>query len=367
VAEPLLQLCGTLCAKSFIVALAALAATASFAQSSVTLSGTYSVSYQKDLTSTTANPAFAGSATTAPTAAKLNFGEAKGFAVTDASFKLAAVEDLGGGLKASFDTLFETGAQRGALLTRADSGLGLSGGFGAVAVRNTRTSDLIASIGSAAISLPDGLYDSTGIVSRAAIDTVSYTTPAINGFTGSFTIVENNEGNIAAATTNKGANVIGVAYANGPLAVAAAFKSKPTSAAAVTGLTGKANTELSVSYDFGVAKVAYAFDGASAEGTSSALLVADGAGTILTAAQAQAIANLQTKSGQGLSVTVPMGALTFGANYFKRDVAKVTEIGVSYALSKRTALNVATGKKSGLDVAAGYNGTQNRVQLKHTF
>jgi hypothetical protein len=117
-----------------------------------------------------------------------------------------------------------------------------------------------------------------------------------------------------------------------------------------------------VSYDLGVAKVAYAYDSASVEGTSSAT-----AGAFSSAANAQAVANLQTKSAQGMSVTVPMGALTFGANYFKRDVAKVTEFGVSYALSKRTALNVATGKKSGLAENLGYNGTQNRVQLKHTF
>jgi len=354
--------------KKTLIALAVLAASgASFAQSSVTLSGTYSVSYQKDLTSTTANPAFAGSATTAPTAAKLTFGEAKGLAVTDANLKLAAVEDLGGGLKASFDYLLETAAQRGALVTRADSGLGLSGGFGSFAVRNTRTSDLIASIGSAAISLPDGLYDSTGIVSRSNIDTLSYTTPAFNGFTGSFTSVENNEGNIAPATTNKSANVIGLAYANGPLTVSAAFKSKPASAAAVTGLTPKANTEFVVSYDLGVAKIAYAYDGASASGTSTAAAVADAGGDILTNTQNRAIADLQTKSANGFSVTIPMGAVTMGVNYFTRDVAKVTEFGASYAFSKRTSLNVATGKKSGLAVAAGYNGTQNRVQLKHTF
>lgn len=254
-----------------MIALAVVAASgAAFAQSSVTLSGVYSASYQTDLTSTTGNPTYIGGTST-PSGA-LTFGKAKGFAITDANFKLAAVEDLGGGLKASFDTTFETGAQRGTMTTRADSGMGLSGAFGAVAVRNTRSSDLIASIGSAAISLPDGLYDSTGIVSRAAIDTVSYTTPAMNGFTGSFTFVENNEGNIAAATTNKSANVIGVAYANGPLTVSAAFKSKAASAAAVTGLTSKATTELAVSYDLGIAKVAYAFDGASVEGTSSAAI-----------------------------------------------------------------------------------------------
>ena len=44
------------------------------------------------------------------------------------------VEDLGGGLKASFDYTLETGAQRGSLTTRADSGIALSGGFGKLAI-----------------------------------------------------------------------------------------------------------------------------------------------------------------------------------------------------------------------------------------
>ena len=330
----------------------------------MTLSGVYSASYQTDLTSTTTNPVLSAGLANASNnlPAALTFGKAKGFAITDANLKLAAVEDLGGGLKASFDYTLETGAQRGTLVTRADSGMGLSGGFGAVAVRNTRSSDLIASIASPAISLPDGLYDSTGIVSRSAIDTVAYATPTINGFTGSFTFVENHEGNINPATTNKSAYVIGVAYADGPLTVSAALKSKPAAAAASSGLTGKANTEIAVSYDLGVAKVAYAFDGASVEGTSSAA-----AGAFSSTANAQAVANLQTKSAQGVVVTVPFGALTVGAQYFKRDVATLTELGASYAFSKRTALNVATGKKSGLSDNLGYAGTQNRVQLKHTF
>ena len=351
--------------KKSLIALAALAAvSAASAQSTVTLSGTYSASYQTDLSATTANPVVISGLTGASSSvpANLTYGKAKGFAITDATLKLAAVEDLGGGLKASFDYLLETGAQRGAPVTRADSGIGISGGFGAVAIRNTRSSDLLASIASPAISLPDGLYDATGILGRSNIDTVSYTSPSINGFTGSITLVETAEGNITAPVNNKSTNVLGVSYANGPLTVSAAFKSKPSSVLVSSGLTAKANSELAVSYDLGVAKISAAIDSASVEGTSSAAI-----GAFALQANAQAVANLQTKSASGFSVTVPMGALTFGAQYFKRDISKVTEFGVSYAFSKRTALNVATGTKSGLFENLGYKGTQNRVQLKHTF
>jgi predicted porin len=324
--------------KSSIVALATLAAVSgtAFAQSTVTLSGVYSVSYQKDLTNTAANgnPLTNNSALTGDAVAAAANAVGKGFAVTDANFKLAAVEDLGGGLKASFDTTFETGAQRGTLLTRADSGVALSGAFGSVAVRNTRSSDLIASIGSAAISLPDGLYDSSNIVARAAIDVVTYTLPAFSGVTASVSFVEGNDGAISLPTTDKSAYVLGLSYANGPLAVGAALKSTNTPAAT----TKSSNYELMASYDLGVAKIAYAFDGKSATTGTYA------------------------DDANGVSVTVPVGAVSLGANYFKRGTNKVTEVGATYAFSKRTSLSVASGKQT-----ADANGNQMRVRLAHAF
>jgi len=322
--------------KKTLIALAVLAASgASFAQSSVTLSGTYSVSYQKDLTNTVGNGSYApttAAAATNTTNAVAAVG--KGFAVTDANLKLAAVEDLGGGLKASFDYTLETGAFRGAAATRADSGIALSGGFGTFAVRNTRSSDLIASIGSPAISLPDGLYDSSNIVARAATDLVSFTLPAFSGLTASFTLSEGNDGAISLPTTDKSAYVVGVSYVNGPLTAGAAFKSVNDAASA----TKKSNTELMVSYDLGVARVAYGFDGKSAtSGTYS-------------------------KDANGFSVTVPAGAFTVGANYFTRGTNKVTEVGATYALSKRTSLSVASGKQT-----ADANGQQMRIRMAHAF
>jgi predicted porin len=324
--------------KKTLIALAVVAASgAAFAQSSVTLSGVYSVSYQKDLTSSVGNSSYA------PNAAGVTANDAasaaavgKGFAVTDANLKLAAVEDLGGGLKASFDYTLETGAQRGTAVTRADSGIALSGGFGAVAVRNTRSSDLIASIGSAAISLPDGLYDSSNIVKRGAIDAVTYTLPAMSGVTASLTFSEaaGKDGNISLPTTDKSAYTLGLVYANGPLVVGAALKSMNSPAAT----TKSSNYELMASYDLGVAKIAYAFDGKS-ETTST---YADDA--------------------QGISVTVPVGAVSLGANYFKRGTNKVTEVGATYAFSKRTSLSVASGKQT-----ADANGNQMRVRLAHAF
>ena len=265
----------------------------------------------------------------------------QGFAVTDANLKLSAVEDLGGGLKASFDYTVETGNFRGAPVTRADSGIGVSGGFGSVAMRNTRASDLLASITSPAISLPDGLYEGHGILTRPNIDTVSYTAPTISGFTAGVTYAEGGDGAVdlpTLAASPKSISVLGVNYANGPISVSYAMKAHSLNA----GSTVKKNqNELAASYDFGVAKVGFAYDD-----------------KLTTASTA--------KTAFGYSITVPVGAIAFGAQTFKRGDLKQTDFGASYSFSKRTVMSVATGKLSG-NAAAVRNGNQSRIKLSHSF
>jgi hypothetical protein len=285
--------------------------------------------------------------------------------------KLDAVEDLGGGMKASFDYLLETATFRGAAVTRADSGIGLSTELGKVDLRNTRHSDLIAGIGSSAINLPDGLYDNSGIVARSAIDTLTYTAPAFMGVTTSFTYLENNDGAINLAGTNSvptntAAYVLGAAYANGPISIRAAYKTAPADITASSGLTPKSNMEVALAYDLGVAKVSYAFDGATATGTSTAAAGTANA-TNLSAAEAQAIANLSLKAAHGVSVHVPFGAASVGLEWYKRDVQKVFAYGVKYDFSKRTAVGLAIATKSGLTETQGFKGQQYRLGLTHTF
>jgi len=368
--------------KKSLIALAALAAvTAASAQSTATISGTYRFAYQKDLStsyrSATTNSNIqqvGGSASTAVTApADISVRSGQGLVVTDANFKLEAVEELEGGMKASFDVLLETGQFRGAAVTRADSGIGLSTGLGNIALRNTRHSDLIAGIGSSAVNLPDGLYDSSGIVTRSAIDTFTYTAPAIMGVTTSVTYVENNDGGINlagtnAAPANTAAYVLGAAYANGPISIKAAYKTRPMDLTASNGLTNKANFETAIAYDLGVAKVSYAFDGVTAVGKSTATAgTANTAGTNLSAAEAQAIANLATKAAHGVSVHVPFGQASVGVEWYKRDAQKVFAYGARYDFSKRTSVGLAIGTKSGLTETQGFKGQQYRLGMTHTF
>jgi hypothetical protein len=271
-------------------------------------------------------------------------------------------------LKASFFQNLETDPQRGAALVRADSGIDLAGGFGTVSYRNTRSSDLISGIASSAINLPDGLYHNTGIVGRIDHDVLSYTSPAIMpDLTATASYFENSNGQISIPTTNKTIVVLGAAYANGPLAVRGTYKMKPANATASSGLTPKANMELSVVYDLGVAKVGFAHDAASVSGTSSAAASTAASGGTLTAAQAQTVANMQTKSGTGFTLHVPVGAVSLGLGYYTRGDQTYTEFGARYDLSKRTYLSAASGKKSGLFNNDGYQGSQYRVAMTHAF
>jgi predicted porin len=342
--------------------------TAASAQSTVTISGLVRAGFQKDISLTADNPALikATSATNAGKGAAVKSG--KGLSTHDININFAAVEDLGGGLKASFFQNLETDPQRGAALTRADSGMDLAGGFGTIAYRNTRNSDLIAGIGSSAISLADGLYHNTGIVTRGSIDTLSYTSfPIMPGLNASVTYVEANDGQINIPTANNAAYVLGASYTQGPLVVRAAFKMKPAKLATVDGLTPKDNLELAVIYDLGFARVGFAHDAASASGASTAVASSGPSGGTLTAAQAQTLANLQTKAANGFSVHVPMGAVSFGLGMYTRGDQKVTDYSVRYDLSKRTYLSASGGKKSGLFDADGYQGSQYRVAMSHTF
>jgi predicted porin len=340
--------------------------TAASAQSTVTISGLVRAGVQKDLSLTAGNNTILNTNSKITAGAKAATVSGKGLATTDININIGATEDLGGGLKASFFQNLETNPERAAAVTRADSGLSLAGGFGTIAYTNTRNSDQIASIGSSAISLADGLYHNTGIVARTDLDVLTYTsTPIMPGLVASVAYVEANNGQINIPATNSSAYILGAAYTNGPLVVRAAYKMKAAKIAAVDGLTGKANLELAVVYDFGVARIGFAHDAASAQGTSSA---AAPAGTnTLSEAQARTVANLQTKAANGFSIHVPMGAVSFGLGYYKRGDQTVTDYGVRYDLSKRTNITASGGKKSGLFDADGYQGSQYRVAMAHSF
>lgn len=319
-------------------ALAALASTAAFAQSTANITGTFGAGYQSAYTANGAT-------------------QNKGFTMTDSSVRVAVSEDLGGGLRAAAFVQVAGNASRGGGVTKEDSTVSLSGGFGTVAINNTRTSDTAVNALVFGSSLPVTSFYAT-VSSRVASDIFSYTSPAVMpGLTLGFARaeVDLSAAGVAAAgdtdkTSTNAVNVFSANYVQGPLAVMGAYKSTNLSAALVAAGAKKNNLELAATYDFGVAKVGYGFDSKTSS-TGDAL--------------------------HAFGVSVPMGAINVGLNYAKRGDNKFYEAGLKYSLSKRTTANVMFGKLTGtsarvagtgaVDTTKSNAGNQYRIGVVHTF
>lgn len=336
--------------KKTLIAVAALAATGAFAQSTVSLTGNVGFGFQS-----VSNAA--------------NFTQS-GLTMTDATVAMTAMEDLGGGMKAGANMTFDTGGSQFNTVgnfNRRNTSVYVSGNFGMVSMANTRSGDLMTKAMVAPAALPDGIYDSSGVLARAPIDILTYTTPKFSGFSASLSYVES--GAPAAVTAGYANNpitlvptqgdgtgkytttttVLGLDYANGPLAAGLAFKSSsfnsdyPVAAALIVRST---NAEGYLTYDFGVAKVGLGFDTANAGAPAGAV---------------------NDATAWSFGVAAPIGAFTIGVNWAQRDVNNMYEAVVNYDLSKRTAINVSFGRQSFDSVPGGVDGNQYRIRLLHAF
>jgi predicted porin len=323
------------------------------AQSSVTLSGFLAAGWQS----------------------QPNSAHARGATITDYTIRFGAVEDLGNGMKALLTMELSdasgdagetpvpanvvptttAGAPVGAngrfrkAIARDNTTLALAGKFGTVSYINTRSGDLLTRGMVAPASLPDGIYDSSNIIARAAIDYVVYASPSMGGVSVSAGWTESGlDGNATGAKTY----VLTTTYAAGPVAAGLAYK-KPKIAPAA-GSQGY-NLEAFATYDMGVAKFGFGFDG-KRTGTGIATNVPN------------------EKSAVSLGVSAPVGPMVLGVNYAKRDVNKLWEAVAMYNFSKRTALTASFGKQTvvtGPGASANPLTTdkfgQNRIRLQHTF
>jgi hypothetical protein len=363
--------------KKSLIALAALAAvTAASAQSTVTISGTYNLGFQK-----------------------ADSGATK-FDLYDANVTFAGVEDLGGGMKASFSVNTQFGGRQDITSTQADattsttsnSGalgpnqakvdgvfgrnvtLSLSGGFGTVSGGRVEGTNTIESAILSGQSLADGFDKAALTGAKSNFNTISYTTPAINGFTASVAQLKSLNDRFAigatAATTSAGVttvtaataaataettiNVVGASYVNGPLVAGFAYKMVDNVTGIATSQLDGTKTELFATYDLGVAKLGLGYAKNSGDAYAG------------------------QKAGVLVSGAIPMGALTLGADYYTRGAGGTTTqaLGATYSdgnayalvakyeLSKRTNLKATIGKLTGDKLVSTQ---QYRVGMYHAF
>ncbi len=327
--------------KKTLIALAALAATGAFAQSSVTISGKYAVAHQKAI------------------------GKQAGLATTDGDVRFTAVEDLGGGLKATAALELrvrgrgnsDAGSDNALDAAKNNLGVGgrnatvgLSGDFGSVTLGSVEAGNGIIGRGfaGAPVSLADG-YDGAVLSGVANVDSFAYTTPAlIPGLTATLTRVDSvgNPGsgrNTGGLYTVLSGNVIGASYAAGALSAGVDFTSFNND---------RTRLRASASYNLGVATIGAGFEDNKKNG------------------------NFTDGTQLALGVSVPMGAVTLGAIYAMNEEgtsslgagkASGWGIGADYAFSKRTALNVSYADRLQKAGADDSKGDQYRVRLMHSF
>lgn len=323
--------------KKSLIALAVLAASgAAFAQSTATISGSISV----------------GVMDTGAAGAKSAVSTLGGGAN---AVNIITSEDLGGGLKAGFNSQMRFNAATGDM-NSSGSGNALfhaanayiSGGLGTVAVGK------IAEASNCAFD-PWGCTGGAGVIAGAAGvsgliaagtqgQSVSYATPTIGGFSASY--------QTTVSTRANERTVLNLGYANGPLAVQF-LQSKSSAnvisngalgaaATAATDVAGK-GTSIGASYDLGVAKLA------------------------VFNAKTESDTGATTADITGYTASVPMGAVTLLAGFAKNKSAAATAdtkvgLGANYALSKRTTIGADVFKQDGVGASTGFV-----TRVRHTF
>jgi len=312
-----------------------LAATTAFAQSSVTVSGTF-------------DPSVASQETTYGNNNKVSQQFVRNNSQGTSQITFKGTEDLGGGLKANFlfendfDTRFDAygavnsntgvastlsgGVKTGGSNFGSNGGeqfLNLEGGFGKIALGAPNTPSLFSQSQNPFGTKIGGAF---GVVNSGKVrtnNTVMYSTPTMAGFTGhlaySFkTVVDANPAAAIPVVSDK--TDIGLFYANGPLDVKfTSFKTGATGATAAT--LEKTDNNLTGAYDLGVAKLGAAYFTQKQTGNVD-------------------------KEGTQVFATVPLsGALSLLASYSKVDDktatnadAKMTAVGLKYTFSKMTSV-----------------------------
>jgi predicted porin len=298
--------------KKTLIALAALASTAAFAQSNVSLYayGDFGLGQSVGVDQKgQMNP---------------NTGDVNGIRMG-----MQGKQDLGGGMAVSFqleaNTYSETGAGDGGY-GRA-TWVGLGGGFGTVQLGRQVRNSVIAAVATsasgwrgtdpeAAVGIRYSINNNVAVSSRNSA-MINYISPKVSGFSARIGAVmsEDNGGN---SITD-----LALMYANGPIYAAYGY---------IKANGQESNSGFHASYDLGMAKLMGGFHKRGATATAAAA------------------------DGFNIGVKAPMGATSVYAGYAKNNDTDVSayELGLDYALSKTTVLNFAVADNSGNNVSMGY-------------
>ena len=380
--------------KKTLIALAALAATASFAQSSVSIIGTLDIGVKA--TSAPTNTGAGGTANASNVVINGNNTATSGV-------KFVGVEDLGGGMKANFlleinpniaqsstaDTAGTFSSTFNGTPFNGEQYLGLSGNFGDVklgapnagffgvammasplgtAMGSGYGAGGISRLGTVAPGVVSGVNSGTARIVRHE-RSIAYTTPNFSGFTAQIDYAAKNDNNVGATNAAAGSNTDGYAsatlkYSKGPLNVAYAYAQSSfgsnniqllgtgpgtfsNQSSAINAYDGTYNYNiLAGNYNFGAATVYAGYTRTLSSGNvapedSSSWNIAGKytMGAIdLLANYLVRTSNLSATSAYAFNaatVTTGTGAAVTGA---LANNAKVIGLGADYNLSKRTAL-----------------------------
>jgi hypothetical protein len=252
-------------------------------------------------------------------------GSSQGLLNTGAWLDVAASEDLGGGMKVSafMELNMDSSRASSGSAYSGDRNMTLSTPSFSLTLANSRSGGNQAAALVAPVNLWDGFWGAGGVITRANVDAAVLTVPLSGGLTLQGKYVES--GPDYAASAGATTMVLGAIYAAGPLKVAgyvnqSSFTPAYTAAASLPADVRTVSTDLSMTYNAGVATIGLGYDSArrgKANGT-------DDAATLI-------------------GVSVPMGAASFGINYGKRGNGSFNQFGAQYDLSKRTNVNLSFG------------------------
>ncbi len=333
--------------KKSLIALAALAATASFAQSTVTLSGVIDYAYANASGNVVGNTITTNLGTSATSVIRID-----------------AVEDLGGGMKAvaryALDprtlandsyTVASTVQGLQALnsgLARDEAYVGINGAFGDIKLGSPNSIGLTSYLGASALGTGIGSgyapFSGTMTMTFSGIRynrSVRYDSPNMNGFTASVLYVPGGDNTLSSTAielipNNRSVTELGLRYVNGPLNVSyvnIAQKAQTANGGWATGIlenttsiANKAKTSVNI------LNAAYKID-------NTTLMAGWNDGDALNGSAAE---------GYRLAARQDIGAISLMAQYTvqKRGTveAKVTGLRADYNLSKRTAAYIGYEK-----------------------